>query len=143
MTVLRIALVTAALLSASTLMAQADDENSRLLIKSNDRAAEQDWSPERMEKATPMGDLQVDPGKIKAASEKLRAARKSGPPGSKAPVVADASTRTAGDIKNYPLDMAGKLFFRSSKGDFVCSAQFIGWNELITAAHCVQDADTG
>jgi V8-like Glu-specific endopeptidase len=144
MSLLRLALVSTAILSFSTLAASAaGDENSRLLIKSNDRAQEKEWTPERMEKATPMGDLSVDPAKIKAAGDKLRAARKEGPPGSSPGATPDSSTRSAGDVKNYPLDMAGKLFFRTSKGDFVCSAQFIGWNILLTAAHCVQDSDTG
>ncbi len=144
MSLLRTALVAATLFSASGLVAYAaDNENSRILIKSGDRSTEADWSPARMEKATPMGDPQVDPAKIKAAGDKLRAARKSGPPGSSPGAVPDASARAAGDVKSYPLDMAGKLFFRTTKGDFVCSAQFIGWNILMTAAHCVQDADSG
>jgi len=46
-------------------------------------------------------------------------------------------------MNKHPFDMVGKLFLETSQGDFVCSAAFIGWNILLTAAHCVQNADTG
>jgi Trypsin len=51
--------------------------------------------------------------------------------------------RKTGDPNSIPLRWAGKLFFKTSKGDYVCSAQFIAPHIVLTAAHCVQDSDTG
>ena len=39
-----------------------------------------------------------------------------------------------------PLYWAGKLFYRTPDGDYVCSAQFISPNVILTAAHCVRDS---
>ena len=51
--------------------------------------------------------------------------------------------RAAGNVLSKPLYWAGKLFFRAPDGDYVCSAQFISPNVILTAAHCVRDPETG
>ena len=51
-----------------------------------------------------------------------------------------AKERKAGNVVEKPLYWAGKLFFETPDGDYVCSAQFISPNVVLTAAHCVRDA---
>ena len=51
--------------------------------------------------------------------------------------------RAAGDVNTMPLVFAGKMFFSKPDGDFMCSAQFISKNVLLTAAHCVRDDKSG
>lgn len=51
--------------------------------------------------------------------------------------------KKTGDPNSIPLRWAGKFFFKTSKGDYVCSAQFISPHIVLTAAHCVQDTETG
>ena len=51
--------------------------------------------------------------------------------------------RAAGDVNTVPLVFAGKMFFSKPDGDFMCSAQFISKNVLLTAAHCVRDDKSG
>jgi hypothetical protein len=41
------------------------------------------------------------------------------------------------------LRWAGKFFFSKSDGDYICSAQFIAPNIILTAAHCMRDDSTG
>jgi hypothetical protein len=51
--------------------------------------------------------------------------------------------RAAGDVNSVPLIFAGKMFFSKPDGDYMCSAQFISKNVLLTAAHCVRDDKSG
>jgi hypothetical protein len=49
----------------------------------------------------------------------------------------------SGNIRAVPLAFAGKFVFTTPNGDAVCSAQLIAPRLLLTAAHCVQDEETG
>jgi hypothetical protein len=79
-------------------------------------------------------------------------APKSAPPAPSGPRSAEASgaaknvgqaERKTGDPNSIPLRWAGKFFFSKSDGDYICSAQFIAPNIILTAAHCMRDDTTG
>lgn len=57
--------------------------------------------------------------------------------------ISSSLARSAGNVTTRPLYWAGKLYFNTSAGSMVCSAQFVAPGILVTAAHCVQDDKTG
>jgi hypothetical protein len=86
----------------------------------------------------------VDPQKVRAAFDKTKRAGKPATPGeSESADLGNASEKASGNVKSRPLYWAGKLFFKKPDGTYVCSAQFISKNVIVTAAHCVRDPDTG
>jgi len=54
-----------------------------------------------------------------------------------------ALARLSGNVTTRPLYWAGKLYFNTSEGPMVCSAQFVAPGILATASHCIQDNNTG
>ena len=97
------------------------------------------WSQERMRTAKPTPIPRVDPNTIK----------KSGPgqPGRPASGssrdTGQGGARVSGDVAGVPLKWAGKLFYQQPNGGFVCSGQFVTYNVVLTAAHCLRDDATG
>ena len=57
--------------------------------------------------------------------------------------ISTALARAVGDVTTRPLYWAGKLYFNTSEGPMVCSAQFVAPGILATASHCIQDNNTG
>ena len=70
--------------------------------------------------------------------------RSLGTPGSGNAQNVGASERKTGDPNSIPLRWAGKFFFKKPDGDdYICSAQFIAPNIVLTAAHCMRDDVSG
>lgn len=60
------------------------------------------------------------------------------------PGIAAMGSVESADVKERPFWNGGKLFFKSPEGDMQCSAEFVGSSRtVLTAAHCVMDAETG
>jgi Trypsin len=103
------------------------------------------WTRSAMEAAKQAELPNVNPDAVRTAVRRLRAARPAGEPGgtTEEDLAPAGGERMSGNVKNKPLYWAGKLFFTKTDGDYVCSAQFISKNVVLTAAHCVRDSDTG
>jgi V8-like Glu-specific endopeptidase len=96
-----------------------------------------------MREATPMPLPQLDPEALEQpGDERVRP-----PTGQSQERSAPADVppeKRSGNPEQYPLAWAGKLFFTTAQGvDKVCSGQFISSSVVLTAAHCVQDRETG
>ncbi|MCB1499601.1 MAG: hypothetical protein KDK07_07390 [Bauldia sp.] len=81
--------------------------------------------------------VDVDPEAVAAAAS-VRATV-AGPAGA---LPAADSGEARASLKK-PLYWAGKLFYRASDGDYVCSAQFVSPTVVMTTASCVRNGDTG
>jgi trypsin len=100
------------------------------------------WSAERLREATELPVPVVDPNTLDATEGDL---------GAPAPLKAKANStgkasslaRVSGNVTTRPLYWAGKFFFSVEGKGMVCSAQFVAPGVLITAAHCVRNAETG
>jgi len=103
------------------------------------------WTEGAMQRAKLVPLPNVDPEKVRAAARQGERSQRPDVPGltEAKDLASKDGTRAAGDIYQKPLYWAGKLFFRAGSDDYVCSAQFISPNVLVTAAHCVRDPDTG
>lgn len=100
------------------------------------------WANARMTAAREMPLADVDPSAVREAYRRSGIVPgKQGDAPSRDPKPSGA--RYSGSVNATPLKWAGKLFYKSPKGDMVCSAQFIRDRILLTAAHCVRDSDTG
>ena len=123
--------------------ALADDSIGSAKSSPGERAADH-WTPEAVAKAAQAPTPNIDPASIKLPPGAERAAVN---PGSMPSQVVEGATknleRKAGNVNSVPLVFAGKMFFSKPDGDFMCSAQFISKNVLLTAAHCVRDDNTG
>ncbi len=124
--------------------AQADDSIGSAQAPSGERAADH-WTPEAMSAAVLAPKPDVDPSTIHAPPGGNRSGMN---PGALPSEVTAATKkmqheRAAGDVNTIPLVFAGKMFFSKPEGDFMCSAQFISKNVLLTAAHCVRDDKSG
>ena len=108
----------------------------------------QQWTPDAMGGARALPLPQVNPEDVRAAGrtgqrtnrpvvEGKQAAEDLGPGGDK------PGQRFSGDVTKKPLYWAGKLFYLIGQDEYVCSAQFISPDVILTAAHCVRDGDTG
>lgn len=142
----RLLLVSTALtlaIATGPAFAQAGGYEASFAPAAGNRAAT--WTPAAMERATQLPRPNVDPEAVRAAGRTgERAARPDIPGISEAKDLAGSpGERAAGNVYEKPLYWAGKLFFRKDGKDFVCSAQFISPQILLTAAHCVRDGDTG
>lgn len=141
---LRLAAIAAAsLMLYGTAAAQAADTIGSAHATPGERAVDH-WTPEVMSAAVQAPKPNVDPSTIHIPPGTARAGMNPGATPSE--VTAAASQmheRAAGDVNTVPLVFAGKMFFSKPSGDFVCSAQFISKNVLLTAAHCVRDDQTG
>ncbi len=97
------------------------------------------WRRARERRARPLPVPGLPPGSVEI--------RPAPPP--PAPVIVEPKDITVREpgipaaLRVPPLKWAGKFFFTEPKGDMVCSAQFIAPNVVLTAAHCVRDADSG
>lgn len=102
-------------------------------------------TPAEMEAATAEATPSVNPDAVRSANRRVRANRPAGEPGgtAQADLASAKGERASGNVTEKPLYWAGKLFYTKPDGDYVCSAQFIGPNIVLTAAHCVRDSDTG
>lgn len=102
------------------------------------------WTPEAISAAAQAPKPNVDPSSIKLPPGASRSGQKPGAlPSQVSEAPAKMQERAAGDVTSMPLVFAGKLFFSKPDGDYVCSAQFIAKNVLLTAAHCVRDDTSG
>ena len=105
------------------------------------------WTPDAMGRASLAPRPNVNPDNVRAAARD-RAGPDLGEAGTTpAADLGDADApkeqRASGNVLSKPLYWAGKLFYRTPEGDYVCSGQFISPNVILTAAHCVRDSDTG
>jgi hypothetical protein len=124
--------------------ALADDSIGSARATAGERAADH-WTPQTMSAAVMVPKPNVDPSTIKIPPGASRSAMK---PGALPSMVTEAGKkamleRKAGDVNTMPLVFAGKMFFSKPDGDYMCSAQFISKNVLLTAAHCVRDDKSG
>ena len=99
------------------------------------------WSSEQQRNAKSMPVPVLDPSTL----QPVQTDPKSGPTrtGRADNGMSSSLARSAGNVTTRPLYWAGKLFFNTSEGSMVCSAQFVAPGILATAAHCVQDNKTG
>lgn len=143
--ILVIPAVAALALAAAPAFAQSSDGNSSASAPSGGNRASTVWSPASMERATLAPRPNVNPDDVRSAGRE-RAGRPEQPGTTPAADLAGddgAKERKAGNVTSKPLYWAGKLFYRTPNGDYVCSGQFISPQVILTAAHCVRDADTG
>src|SRR5262249_61713867 len=102
---------------------------------------------------TPRSPPELCPPERRAAATRMplrtSGGRGRGPPGPAEPKSeplqsgAGKASRHSGDVQKPPLNLAGRLFFTTGKGQQpYCSAQFIASGVLVTAAHCVRDNET-
>ena len=98
------------------------------------------WSPSRLRRAQPLPLPGLVPGSVNIRPP-LTAPAPAEIVQPKAITLHDSSIPAA--LAMPPLKWAGKFFFTESKGDAVCSAQFIAPNVVLTAAHCVRDPENG
>ncbi|HET7716425.1 MAG TPA: hypothetical protein VFK86_12445 [Bauldia sp.] len=99
------------------------------------------WTTHEMSGATAAALPDVDPKAVAAVAASQRAAS-GGAPGT-LPAADDPAGESERKVLRKPLYWAGKLFYRTPRGDFTCSAQFISPSVVLTAANCVRDPDTG
>jgi hypothetical protein len=99
------------------------------------------WSKARMRDAKPFPLPQVDPMTLKSLPK--RVSRPAAPTLGKSKDPRPPRARASGNVRVSPLKWAGKLLFTTPKGNSYCSAQFVAEQVILTAAHCVQDKDTG
>ncbi len=133
----------ASILLCSVVAAQAEDAIGSAHATPGERAVDH-WTPEAMAAAVMVPKLNIDPSTITPPAGGARAGEN---PGSLPSAVSQSASqmheRAAGDVNTVPLVFAGKMFFSKRDGDFMCSAQFISKNVVLTAAHCVRDDKSG
>lgn len=138
----------------------AADKSSVLTI-ATPKAMETDkeyWTPERLKNAKPMETPTISEKELQklqmeapqSAVEKPQIKEGSPPHRGNAEKKAMTKATTPGvperaNVNERPYWNGGKLYFtKPGGGDYVCSAQFTGQNNiLLTAAHCVRDGTTG
>ncbi|MCB1496167.1 MAG: trypsin-like serine protease [Bauldia sp.] len=135
------AAVTLALVSGPGFAQSAGNEGNRA-APNRDRLSS--WTPAAMERARQVQLPTVSADTVAAATRGgQRASRPANPGSSPAKDLVSDRERSSGNVYEKPLYWAGKLFFRAGGENYVCSAQFISPTVLLTAAHCVRDAETG
>jgi V8-like Glu-specific endopeptidase len=96
------------------------------------------WTPERMEKAKPLGVLSVDGAPPRASTRDA-----SGGPAPRAGTSGSFTSFELTDTLSFPNRVHGKVFFtRPGVGNFVCSGTVVdagNRSTVITAGHCVHD----
>jgi hypothetical protein len=138
------AVAAASLMFCGIAVAQTDDSIGSAQAPAGERAGDH-WTPEAMSAAAETPKPNVDPSTIKLPPGSGRSGMN---PGALPSEVSKAASdmkheRAAGDVNTVPLIFAGKMFFSKPDGDFMCSAQFISKDVVLTAAHCVRDDKTG
>jgi V8-like Glu-specific endopeptidase len=90
------------------------------------------WTPERRKNAQPF-------------SREKEASNPSPPSDSRATRQKENSPPTkVSDLKTSPYSSAGILYFKKDDGkEYKCTAQFVGRQILLTAAHCIQNPKNG
>lgn len=133
-------------LAAAPVFAQSTDGNSSTSAPSGGNRSATVWTPEAMGRAALAPRPNVNPDDVRSAGRN----RAAGPPDQPGQTPAAdlagggaAKERAAGNVMSKPLYWAGKLFYKTPQGDYVCSGQFISPRVILTAAHCVRDSDTG
>lgn len=136
----------ALVIAAGPAFAQSNG-NSSVSAPSGGARSSTVWTPDAMGRAALAPRPNVNPDDVRSAARSRAATT---PGGSRTTAAADLGSdaggpqeRAAGNVLDKPLYWAGKLFYRTPQGDYVCSGQFISPNVILTAAHCVRDGDTG
>src|SRR5215204_3056076 len=135
------ALVGAAALAVPVAMAQAPEptENSAVQAPPGEERSG-GWTRNLMRDANPLRPLVLD---TKPRMRPVPRKTEGGAAGSSDLQTRGETARQSGNPKSIPLKWAGKLFFKKPDGRYVCSGQFISERVILTAAHCVQDSETG
>ena len=133
----------AAVLSCGIAHAQTDAIGA-FHVPPGERAGDH-WTPDAVNAATPAPKPNVNPDAVRAVSASTNRSALPAQAGAIAggEPEANPTERKTGNVGDRPLIYAGKLFFSTPEGDFMCSSQFIGKRVLLTAAHCVRDDKTG
>jgi hypothetical protein len=99
------------------------------------------WTDIAIQNAQPAPVPKADPEEVRAAFKFRRlgpASRGATDPGEPTEL-----GRQSGDVRLYPLTIAGQLFYHTPSDQpgmgNACTAQFVAPNVILTAAHCVQD----
>lgn len=139
-----IAFTCTAVLAVGVAMAWAQDAGDARKINTlritPDQARAIIWNPDNIEaaKALPLPLLKRDSTKTRKRAAIVPPSLESGRQQS-----ADAEVQTKSNNK-IPIKWEGKVFFsKPGEGNYVCSGQFITDNVIMTAAHCVQNMETG
>jgi hypothetical protein len=101
------------------------------------------WSEGRLRSAKPLPTPMAKATPGGAPKSAPSGPRSVGPGGSGTAQNVGQAERKTGDPKSIPLRWAGKFGFKKKDGDYICSAQFIAPNVVLTAAHCMRDDTTG
>jgi hypothetical protein len=112
------------------------------LSPSQQRAVQWTQGRQRSAKPLPTPTAKATPGGAPKPAPSAPSGPRSLSAGGAAKNVGQAERKT-GDPNSIPLRWAGKFFFSKSDGDYICSAQFITPNIILTAAHCMRDDTTG
>jgi hypothetical protein len=135
------AMIMAGHLSAQPLSSGDDPEGISSIRVEPSQGRSSVWTETAIRNARPVPLPKADPQEVRAALRLRRPApATSGTTDSGEPTELG---RQSGDVRLYPLTIAGQLFF-NAPGDKpgmgnACTAQFVAPNVILTAAHCVQD----
>jgi hypothetical protein len=126
--------------NAQTPQGNRDEQISSMRAAPGEGRASE-WTPERIQGAQSVPLPVADPEAVRRAFRARRNVPQS--PGATENGAPSPVGRQSGNVRFYPLTMAGRLFFNANSDQpgwgHICTAQFVAPNILLTASHCVQD----
>ena len=111
------------------------------------------WTEERLKNAKPLPLPQITDEQFKTLTQELEKGERKkenvqiqeeGPKDNNQEKAATLGVPESANVNERPFWNGGKLYFTKPDGDYICTAEFTGQNNiLLTAAHCVRDGNTG